>query len=156
MNDLNRREFALATMACACAMSLPQVVEAAEPSTQPAAAPGPVDAGALTTYASNRINDAFAKPNKFFVIRADDRLYAPNAVCTHKRCTLKLRDGSMACPCHGSKYSIEGTPLKGPAKYSLYRYGISIDEKKRVIVDTSKQFDEKDWEKAGSFVSLKA
>jgi Rieske Fe-S protein len=154
MHEMNRREFVIATTiaATACAVCTCSEVDAA-----PTSAPtGPIDAGELTSFSDDKITDKFApKPNSFFIIRSGDRLYAPSATCTHKKCNLKLRDNMMACTCHGSKFSNAGEPTKGPAKIPLLRYGISVNDAGHVIVDKSKQFEPKDWEAAGSFVMIK-
>ena len=44
-----------------------------------------------------------------------------SAVCTHEGCTLtKVTDGTIDCPCHGSRFSIEdGSVTQGPAKDPL-------------------------------------
>ncbi|MGH3349852.1 MAG: Rieske (2Fe-2S) protein [Nocardioides sp.] len=44
-----------------------------------------------------------------------------SAVCTHQGCTLtKVVDGTIDCPCHGSRFSIEdGSVAQGPAEDPL-------------------------------------
>ncbi|OBJ37886.1 Rieske (2Fe-2S) protein [Mycolicibacterium mucogenicum] len=43
------------------------------------------------------------------------------AVCTHKQCTVsKVADGTIDCPCHGSKFSVvDGSVVTGPADEPL-------------------------------------
>ena len=45
------------------------------------------------------------------------RLHAVAATCTHMGCsvTWNAAEGSWDCPCHGSRFGIDGTVLNGPA-----------------------------------------
>jgi glycine/D-amino acid oxidase-like deaminating enzyme/nitrite reductase/ring-hydroxylating ferredoxin subunit len=50
--------------------------------------------------------------------RADDgALHAVDARCTHLGCTVSFNDAerSWDCPCHGSRYALDGSVLHGPA-----------------------------------------
>jgi nitrite reductase/ring-hydroxylating ferredoxin subunit len=51
-----------------------------------------------------------------------------SAICTHQGCPVaKVEDGLIACPCHGSKFSIEdGSPQAGPATKALGEVGVSV------------------------------
>jgi len=58
--------------------------------------------------------------------------------CVHLGCTVPFCDTSkwLECPCHGSKYSINGEYRAGPAPRSLDRFRVEIKDGK-VVVDTS-------------------
>jgi Rieske Fe-S protein len=153
--EMNRREFVAATaVACALTCLGEEIVGAAPPAAAPTE---PFDAGPLASFDSDKITDTFAAEHRVLLVRADGKLFAPSASCTHKNCKspLKVKEGGLACSCHGSKFSAAGIVTKGPAKTSLTHYGISVDDKGHVIVDPSKQFGEREWEKAGSFVEIK-
>jgi Rieske Fe-S protein len=47
--------------------------------------------------------------------------------CTHKGCTVnKIADGTIDCPCHGSKYNLDGSVAHGPATEPLPTKAIAV------------------------------
>ena len=50
-----------------------------------------------------------------------------SAKCTHKGCTVnKVADGTIDCPCHGSKFNLDGTVANGPAQEPLAVENITV------------------------------
>ena len=51
-----------------------------------------------------------------------------SAICTHQGCTVnKVADGTIDCPCHGSKYAIaDGSVVNGPAQRSLAARQVTV------------------------------
>ena len=51
------------------------------------------------------------------------------AVCTHQGCLVtQVTGGSIVCPCHGSKFSIEdGSPQAGPAQSALASKKVTVE-----------------------------
>ena len=49
------------------------------------------------------------------------RLYAVSASCTHMGCVVgwNATDRSWDCPCHGSRFGVDGSVIHGPAKSPL-------------------------------------
>lgn len=41
------------------------------------------------------------------------------ARCTHAGCALAVTNGGIECPCHGSKFTLDGTVARGPATEPL-------------------------------------
>ena len=51
-----------------------------------------------------------------------------SATCTHKGCTVdKIADGTIDCPCHGSKFNLDGTVAHGPAQKPLEVQAIAVE-----------------------------
>lgn len=52
--------------------------------------------------------------------------------CTHLGCRIdRQSDNQLICPCHGSRFTLDGAPLKGPAKKALIRLEFEVDLAKR-------------------------
>lgn len=128
---INRREFVALTVLGVCAINDVLAEDASEA----------FDAGPVSDFAADGIFDQFAKPQKFILVRAGSKLTALSAICTHKNCVLKPRDGNLRCPCHGSIFNPAGEVTKGPAKSNLPRYKVTIDAQSHVIVNLSKKLD---------------
>jgi len=52
---------------------------------------------------------------------SDGSLHAVGAVCTHAGCLVEYDKGSgdFRCPCHGSRFGLDGHVIKGPATRPL-------------------------------------
>ena len=53
------------------------------------------------------------------LFRDGDGVYAISTVCTHLGCIVKSVEGGFECPCHGSRYTGDGSVAKGPAPKPL-------------------------------------
>jgi Rieske Fe-S protein len=56
--------------------------------------------------------------------------------CTHLGCRINHLDkDSLACPCHGSRFSKEGVVINGPAIKNLpaLKYDVDIKNKKYIV-----------------------
>ncbi|HEY3493238.1 MAG TPA: FAD-dependent oxidoreductase [Polyangiaceae bacterium] len=55
---------------------------------------------------------------------ARGKLHAVSAVCSHLGCQVSFNSAeeSWDCPCHGSRFDLEGTVLNGPATRALTRH----------------------------------
>ena len=51
-----------------------------------------------------------------------------SSTCTHKGCTVdKIAEGTIDCPCHGSKFNLDGSVAKGPAQKPLEVQAIAVE-----------------------------
>lgn len=53
---------------------------------------------------------------------AIDRFTAVSPVCQHQGCKVDLGENLFRCPCHGSKYALDGALLGGPSEKPLVSY----------------------------------
>jgi Rieske Fe-S protein len=50
-----------------------------------------------------------------------------SAVCTHAGCSVAtIANGTIDCPCHGSKFNLDGTVANGPASRPLEFKPVSV------------------------------
>ncbi|WP_373864756.1 QcrA and Rieske domain-containing protein [Nocardia pseudovaccinii] len=97
---------------------------------QPAPAPQ-VEAGAPEN-AIARVSDV---PVGSGLILGDTVVTQPNpgnfqgfsVICTHQGCALnEIAGGTINCPCHGSKFNLDGSVATGPANEPLSRREVSV------------------------------
>lgn len=65
-----------------------------------------------------------------FLAREGDRLRALNVVCPHAGCSVGLAPGGthFACPCHRSRFTLDGTRVEGPSPRDLDRLEVEARE----------------------------
>jgi menaquinol-cytochrome c reductase iron-sulfur subunit len=71
-----------------------------------------------------------------WVVRTDEKhvvAYSPQ--CTHLGCAYhwEAQDNQFVCPCHESRFSIDGKVLAGPASRPLDRYPVRVENSKLLI-----------------------
>lgn len=96
-----------------------------------------VNAGKAENYPMNSVTlDA---TSGIYLIHATEGFFSLNAVCTHLGCLTawKQDEGTIACPCHGSRFSREGQKLAGPAPKPLPWLKTWISDEGNLMVDRS-------------------
>ena len=48
------------------------------------------------------------------------------ARCTHAGCALAVKNGGIECPCHGSKFALDGSVVHGPAVEPLATRPVTV------------------------------
>ena len=137
---ISRRDFVVVTGLAACAMAAtgagvlladflrPRVLF--EPPTAfSAGLPEAIEVGSVVTNVEQRV----------YVIRIAEGFRALSAVCTHLGCITRFQPDRniIACPCHGSQFTLAGDVVAGPAPRPLRWLQMSLSEKGELIVDTA-------------------
>lgn len=91
--------------------------------------PDAFDLGAVVTDEAQRV----------YVIRQRAGFHAMSSVCTHLGCITRYRpdEGLIACPCHGSRFDLEGTVLAGPAPGPLHWLQMDLSARGEIVVDAA-------------------
>ena len=81
----------------------------------------------------------FNKEQKAYIIGGPGGVYALSAVCTHLGCITRFRsdENVIACPCHGSRFDLEGNVVHGPAPRPLPWLEVRSEPPGSLVVDTS-------------------
>jgi Rieske Fe-S protein len=64
-------------------------------------------------------------------------LAAYNLACTHAGCEVDKpnQDLHLDCPCHGSRFAVDGTVIAGPARQPLRAIGLKLEDGVLYAVD---------------------
>ena len=59
----------------------------------------------------------FEKASGQYIVSKKDKTYRLTSVCPHRQCRVNYNSDSQefVCPCHASRFNINGKCLKGPA-----------------------------------------
>jgi cytochrome b6-f complex iron-sulfur subunit len=93
---------------------------------------GPPDAIAVGSVVTN-------VERRIYVIRVTEGFRALSAVCTHLGCITRYQPDRniIACPCHGSQFTLTGEVVAGPAPRPLRWLQLSLSDQGELIVDTA-------------------
>ncbi len=99
--------------------------------------PSPSKRFRATLPESLPLNEPFLPAGRSVALfRTEKGVYAVSTICTHLGCIVKPVTGSgFDCPCHGSKFSADGSVLRGPAPKALPRLAVTRLSETEFLVD---------------------
>ena len=75
------------------------------------------------------INKGVTFRDGLIVVKKDNKIQFLSAKCTHLGCNIhSIENNELVCPCHGSRFTLSGKCIKGPAKEGLQILDFDIDE----------------------------
>lgn len=72
---------------------------------------------------------------KVFVFRSENGFHAISSICTHLGCIVAHNEDGFACPCHGSRFALNGKVIQGPAPKGLPWFRIYTIASGQLVVD---------------------
>lgn len=77
--------------------------------------------------------------------RDKDGIYAMTLICPHQGCNIGTQGSVSAngidCYCHGSRFSVDGSVVQGPANSALAHFAVSVDSSGNLTVHTGSQVE---------------
>lgn len=90
----------------------------------------------LTLPANLAEGEPFLPPGRgIAVFRDAEGVHAVSTICTHLGCIVKVEGEGFGCPCHGSRFALDGSVVKGPAPKALPWVSVSAAGTDTIIVD---------------------
>lgn len=75
------------------------------------------------------INNGVTFRDGLIIVKNDIKTEFLSARCTHLGCNIhSVENNELVCPCHGSRFTLSGKCIKGPAKEGLQILEFDIDE----------------------------
>ncbi|MBI3682774.1 MAG: Rieske 2Fe-2S domain-containing protein, partial [Acidobacteria bacterium] len=82
--------------------------------------PSPSKKFSLTLPQSLAAGEAYVPAGRTVAVFRDaSGVHAISMVCTHLGCIIKPTPEGFECPCHGSRFALDGSVTKGPAPRAL-------------------------------------
>lgn len=126
--SLSRREVLTALGSLGLLAALGSVIRGSKRFLTPPvsqAGPSVIAAGRPADFPMGKLTSLAAGP--VFIGRDENGLFALSAVCTHLGCTVARSDEGLACPCHNSRFTVEGANLSGPASQPLPHLALALN-----------------------------
>jgi cytochrome b6-f complex iron-sulfur subunit len=138
--DASRREFLSQVGLGACALTIAGAVFTAIDYMEPKVLfepPTEFKAGNIQDFPEGTVK--FDEEHRAYIIGGQGGIFALSAVCTHLGCITRYHsdEGVIACPCHGSRFDVDGNVVHGPAPRSLPWIEVKADAEGNLTVDTS-------------------
>jgi len=69
------------------------------------------------------------------IVREGNRVAAISTTCTHLGCIVAPSATGFQCPCHGSRFDVDGNVTGGPAPKALSWYAVTLTPSGELEVD---------------------
>ena len=74
-------------------------------------------------------------PKRVCIVREGNKVAAISTTCTHLGCIVAPSATGFQCPCHGSRFDVDGNVPGGPAPKALAWYAVSLTPSGELEVD---------------------
>lgn len=73
--------------------------------------------------------------DELIIIKNKEKIKIFSSKCSHLGCRINnVNDNVLTCPCHGSQFNLNGSPVKGPASKNLTELKFKIDSKQNQLI----------------------
>jgi cytochrome b6-f complex iron-sulfur subunit len=85
----------------------------------------------------SEIENGITFKDEIIINKKEDGIKIFSSRCSHLGCKLnKMDKNEIVCPCHGSRFSIDGKIIKGPANNNLKELSYSFNKSaKEIVID---------------------
>jgi cytochrome b6-f complex iron-sulfur subunit len=74
-------------------------------------------------------------PKRVCIVREGNRIAAISTTCTHLGCIVAPSATGFQCPCHGSRFDVDGVVTGGPAPKPLAWFSVTLTPSGELEVD---------------------
>lgn len=120
---------ALATAVAACSTNDTKSADSQAASSSPAgsATSGTAGAGPLAKTAAVPVGSGLIVGDVVITQPTAGVFEGFSTVCPHAGCNVsEITDGKIICPCHGSRFNLDGSVAQGPAKKPLTAKEVTV------------------------------
>ncbi len=87
------------------------------------------------TIPAEELSEGFNIFNNVIIVKSENNTEVFSSSCTHLGCSINQIDNdTLVCPCHGSRYDMQGKPVKGPSVKSLKKLKYVINDETNEII----------------------
>jgi cytochrome b6-f complex iron-sulfur subunit len=87
-------------------------------------------------------------PKRVCIVREGNNVAAISTTCTHLGCIIAPSATGFQCPCHGSRFDVDGNVTGGPAPKALAWYAVTLTPSGELEVDKDNEIQ------TGSYLSV--
>ena len=80
-------------------------------------------------------------PKRVCIVREGNKVAAISTTCTHLGCIVAPSATGFQCPCHGSRFDVDGNVTGGPAPKALAWYAMTLTPSGELEVDKDSEIE---------------